>query len=156
MGQTNNANIQAPRLAAHYRDARAKIPSQRPSRLAAWWRLSYNKSSENPTAGIPSPRSRTLARSSLRFSSAHKLAAGNGGVDRSWYLQTYPDTATAGLDPVAHYLRHGWREGRDPRPDFSTSGYLAANKNVAGNPLVHCLRYGGTRVPPPELQFIAE
>ena len=39
----------------------------------------------------------------------------------------------------------GWREGRDPNPDFSTSYYLSANVDVrdAGiNPLYHYLTVG--------------
>jgi glycosyltransferase involved in cell wall biosynthesis/1,4-dihydroxy-2-naphthoate octaprenyltransferase len=86
----------------------------------------------------------------------YNLANSDGGVDRTWYLQTYPDVAAAGVDPVEHYLQEGWREGRDPRPDFSTSGYLDANKDSEGNPLVHYLRHGGTKVPPPEWLFTAD
>jgi len=83
----------------------------------------------------------------------YKLASGDGGVDRAWYLQKYPEVATAGVDPVEHYLLYGRAEGRDPRPDFSTSGYLDANTAIEGNPLVHYLRHGGKKVPPPEWQF---
>src|SRR5439155_488188 len=70
----------------------------------------------------------------------YELAGGDGGVDRAWYLQTYPDIERAGVDPVEHYLWTGWRERRDPRPDFSTSRYLEANKEAQGNPLLHYLR----------------
>src|SRR5579859_6177663 len=74
------------------------------------------------------------------------LARGGGGVDQAWYLAQYPDVAAAGMDPVVHYLEHGWREGRDPRPDFCTLAYLALNDGVARsgqNPLIHYLRTGG-------------
>src|SRR5262249_47803912 len=70
-------------------------------------------------------------------------ARGEAGVDARWYLQTYPDVAASGMDPAAHYLDFGWREGRDPRPDFSTAGYLAINDELAKaqqNPLIHFLR----------------
>lgn len=77
-----------------------------------------------------------------QFAADYALADGNGGVDRAWYLETYTDVAAVGADPVAHYLQEGWREGRDPRVDFSTSGYLTANTSVEGNPLVHYLRTG--------------
>lgn len=83
----------------------------------------------------------------------YKLASGEGGVDRAWYLKKYPEVATAGVDPVEHYLLYGRAEGRDPRPDFSTSGYLEANSAVEGNPLVHYLRHGGKKVAPPEWRF---
>ncbi len=31
-----------------------------------------------------------------------------------WYLQTYPDVAAAGIDPLQHYLAYGRNEGRLP------------------------------------------
>jgi hypothetical protein len=65
--------------------------------------------------------------------------------DRDWYLRTYPDVARAGVDPADHYLDTGWREGRDPGPEFATSGYLKANADVARlgvNPLLHFIEFG--------------
>lgn len=63
--------------------------------------------------------------------------------DRQWYLGRYPDVGAQGIDPVAHYLAYGAREGRDPSGAFSTSGYLARYPDVAShNPLIHYLRYG--------------
>ncbi|HYE38411.1 MAG TPA: glycosyltransferase family 61 protein [Ramlibacter sp.] len=35
-------------------------------------------------------------------------------VDREYYLARYPDVRQAGIDPVRHFLVHGWREGRSP------------------------------------------
>jgi serralysin len=52
----------------------------------------------------------------------------------------------AGIDPLAHYMTHGWREGRDPdAAKFDTSSYLAAYADVrlAGlDPLSHYLQHG--------------
>ena len=89
----------------------------------------------------------------LMTASDDALARGGGGVDQAWYLAQYPDVAAAGMDPVVHYLKHGWREGRDPRPDFSTVAYLALNGDVARsgqNPLIHYLRAGGRGAFAPE------
>ena len=36
--------------------------------------------------------------------------------DADWYLAQYEDVARSGLDPLAHYLKHGAAEGRDPGP----------------------------------------
>lgn len=83
----------------------------------------------------------------------YELASGQGGVDRAWYLRKYPEVAAAGVDPVEHYLRYGRSEGRDPRLDFSTAGYLEANSGVDGNPLVHYLKHGGKKVPTADWQF---
>ncbi|BBO56832.1 hypothetical protein [Cobetia sp. AM6] len=65
--------------------------------------------------------------------------------DADWYLIEYPDVATAGLDPIKHYLNEGAREGRNPSTGFDTIWYLTSNPDVvqAGkNPLLHYLRYG--------------
>jgi hypothetical protein len=65
--------------------------------------------------------------------------------DRGWYLQTYPDVRDSNVDPIAHYLESGWREGRDPGPDFSTAAYLKGNSDVAAlgiNPLLHYIEHG--------------
>ena len=65
--------------------------------------------------------------------------------DGDWYLQTYPDVAAGRLDPAAHYLNFGWREGRDPGPHFSSNAYLRANADVAlagTNPLIHFIEFG--------------
>lgn len=35
-------------------------------------------------------------------------------VDREYYLAQYADVRQAGLDPVRHFVLHGWREGRSP------------------------------------------
>jgi len=65
--------------------------------------------------------------------------------DPRWYLETNADVAADGGDPTLHYLRYGWREGRQPGPGFDGLAYLVANADVARaelNPLVHYHRYG--------------
>ncbi|MBP2492183.1 hypothetical protein ABID82_003209 [Methylobacterium sp. PvP062] len=67
------------------------------------------------------------------------------GFDPAYYLDRNPDVRRAGLDPLQHFLNHGWTEGRDPSAGFSTAGYLAANPDVAAagqNPLIHFLQNG--------------
>ena len=65
--------------------------------------------------------------------------------DAQFYLQRYADVRDSGADPVSHYCLYGWREERDPAPDFSTSYYLAANPDVAAaglNPFWHFIASG--------------
>ena len=47
-----------------------------------------------------------------------------GTFDAPFYCTANPDVASSGIDPLEHFLRHGWREGRDPVPWFSMSAYL--------------------------------
>lgn len=72
--------------------------------------------------------------------------SGNSLFDRAWYLETYPEVAATGLDPLAHYRQRGWREGKDPNPLFDSDWYLASYPDVAEDgyePLDHYLRHGG-------------
>ena len=65
--------------------------------------------------------------------------------DEAYYLTSNPDLAAKGVDPVKHYLRRGAAQGRDPSPEFSTTGYLRNNQDInksGVNPLVHYLRHG--------------
>ena len=66
-------------------------------------------------------------------------------ISPAFYLARNPDVARAGVDPVAHYLQYGWREGRDPTAWFSTRYYLDVNRDVALadiEPLQHYLTFG--------------
>ena len=68
----------------------------------------------------------------------------SGCFDAGWYLATYEDVRTAGVDPVAHYHEFGWKEGRNPGPAFDTGWYLLAYPDVAAtglDPLWHFVRY---------------
>ncbi|UXC89783.1 glycosyltransferase [Sphingobium sp. RSMS] len=65
--------------------------------------------------------------------------------DAGFYLDRNPDVAQAGINPLWHYLEHGWREGRDPHPFFANDWYLAQNPDVLEtgvNPLEHYLAFG--------------
>ena len=65
--------------------------------------------------------------------------------DGGYYLREYPDVLQAGMSPAAHYLRHGYLEGRNPSARFDTSWYLQRHSDVAAsgmNPLLHYVMFG--------------
>ncbi|HEX5377399.1 MAG TPA: hypothetical protein VFW47_02440 [Phenylobacterium sp.] len=65
--------------------------------------------------------------------------------DVAYYLGRNPDVAASGVDPLAHFMAYGWREGRDPSPDFSLTDYGELYPDVVeagGNPFVHYLQTG--------------
>ena len=65
--------------------------------------------------------------------------------DAEWYLKTYPDIAGASLDPLKHYLSHGWREGRSPGYEFDGAYYVRRYHDVEQldiPPLVHYWLHG--------------
>jgi len=74
-----------------------------------------------------------------------KIVARSGEFDSHYYLLQNDDVRRADLDPLSHYMRFGWKEGRDPSSRFSTNFYLQNNPDVlqAGtNPLLHYARFG--------------
>ena len=73
------------------------------------------------------------------------LVGSSAYFDRAWYRRVYPDVVTAGIDPVEHYVFHGWKEGRNPSSHFDTWYYLDQNpwlRDADLCPLVHFLESG--------------
>ena len=65
--------------------------------------------------------------------------------DATFYLSANPDVQTAGSDPLEHFLRTGWQEGRSPGPGFDAAYYIATYPDIraAGiSPLLHYLQRG--------------
>lgn len=62
------------------------------------------------------------------------------------YLADNHDVMVSGMSPLEHYVRNGWREGRNPHPLFSNDWYLEQNPDVLAsgkiNPLDHYLQFG--------------
>ena len=64
----------------------------------------------------------------------------SGLFDAKYYLETYPDVRRADIDPLMHFIKIGWKEGRNSSSLFSTKHYLDLNpsfKNQNINPLIH-------------------
>ncbi len=73
------------------------------------------------------------------------LLAASELFDAGWYLRTYADIAVSGIDPAAHFIAHGWQEGRRPNFYFDPPWYLAGNPDVARagmNPVLHYIAVG--------------
>ena len=63
---------------------------------------------------------------------------------------------TPGLEPLLHFYRYGWREGRKPNRYFDPAWYLQRNPDVrvAGmNPLLHYVRHGDREGRRPVMAF---
>ena len=77
---------------------------------------------------------------SLDDRTVQEIAALRAAFDADFYLRSNQDVAKAGIDPVEHFVVFGWKENRDPTPEFSTLGYLTRNPDVAAagvNPFWH-------------------
>jgi hypothetical protein len=69
----------------------------------------------------------------------------SGLFDRKFYLQSYADVRRADTDPLWHFVRRGWKEGRNPSRDFDTIYYGLRHQDVQDsnlNPLVHYIKHG--------------
>lgn len=89
---------------------------------------------------------RVRRRLTLRHTSAQFDAVRASGLfNAEWYLSQYADVAAANIDPLTHYMKTGWKEGRRPGPAFDAERYLALYPDIARakvNPLVHFVRNG--------------
>ena len=57
-----------------------------------------------------------------------------------YYLKNNSDVRISGIDPIIHYIYHGYKEGRKPDPTFDGDYYLEIHYDVKTsniNPLVH-------------------
>ncbi|MCK9152236.1 glycosyltransferase family protein [Methanobacterium alcaliphilum] len=62
-----------------------------------------------------------------------------------FYLKNSPSVRQSGMDPILHYIYHGFKEGKKPNPSFVAKYYLKRYKDVKEsnlNPLVHYSLYG--------------
>ncbi len=65
--------------------------------------------------------------------------------DSEFYLTTYTDVRDAGIDPLDHYVNHGWRETRNPSALFDTAYYLKQVPDLVDTgdcPLIHYVTTG--------------
>jgi len=63
----------------------------------------------------------------------------------SYYLANNPDVVASGAEPLSHYLKGGWREGRKPHPLFDPAGYMRLQPDIDASgqePLTHYVSSG--------------
>lgn len=77
------------------------------------------------------------------FNDRH-LIKKSGLFDPAYYLLTYPDVRIADVDPLTHFMKVGWKEGRNPSEQFDTQSYLDTYPDAQEsglNPLIHYISY---------------
>ena len=80
-----------------------------------------------------------------RFISDYNLLKKSDLFDSEYYLANNEDVKNAKMDPIKHYLKFGWKEGRNPSEKFDGNEYLNKRPDVrvAGIcPLVHYIKFG--------------
>ncbi len=86
-----------------------------------------------------------ISRGHYQRSVLRRRIMASGLFSPRWYRRHYPDVAQAKVDPLHHYLKYGWAEGRNPSKRFNTNAYLRDNADVAAAnicPLIHYIEYG--------------
>ena len=81
----------------------------------------------------------------MRFQSRYSIIKKSELFDKRYYLEAYDDIRKADIDPIQHYLKHGWKEGRNPSEQFDTNFYLETYPDVKAarmNPLIHFIKFG--------------
>lgn len=74
-----------------------------------------------------------------------KILKKSYAFDTKYYLSSNIDVAESGMEPLVHYVKYGWKEGRNPNGWFDTNYYLGTYPDVKEkgiNPLVHYILYG--------------
>jgi glycosyltransferase involved in cell wall biosynthesis len=63
----------------------------------------------------------------------------------AYYAKHNPEVIAARLDPFEHFIEHGFREGRNPAPDFDVNWYAGhyLSGSLAENPFHHWLAHRG-------------
>jgi hypothetical protein len=118
-------------------------------RIAEEWNQLY-------TASGPVPGLGELSHLEPADYDEEALVAATGLLDGAWYLERYPDVAAAGVEPIAHFCAHGWKEHRQPNAYFEPDWYLANHapaRLAGGNPLIHYARYGESAGARPSPRF---
>jgi hypothetical protein len=69
----------------------------------------------------------------------------SGLFDEDWYYRNHPDVAATKINGMAHYVKHGASEGRNPTRFFDTNRYRKLKKSSIPpwqNPFAHYILYG--------------
>jgi glycosyltransferase involved in cell wall biosynthesis len=75
----------------------------------------------------------------------HSLIKRSGLFDAEYYLLNNPDVRRADVNPLTHFVKVGWKEGRNPSEYFDICYYMQTYPDIqkAGvNPLFHYLKFG--------------
>ena len=80
-----------------------------------------------------------------RFIRDYNLIKKSGLFDSEYYLANNEDVKKAKAEPLKHYLKFGWKEGRNPSAEFDGNEYLNKRPDLQAAglcPLVHYIMFG--------------
>lgn len=74
-----------------------------------------------------------------------EIVAQDALFSAEFYKANNPDIASRKINPLLHFLVYGWKEGRNPSPNFDVTFYLQSYPDVKAkgvNPLLHYIDKG--------------
>lgn len=77
------------------------------------------------------------------FRNEYKTIKKSGLFDEKYYLEIYEDVRKSDINPLKHYIKNGWKEGRNPSESFNTNDYIQQNNillNSKYSPLFHQIK----------------
>ena len=74
-----------------------------------------------------------------------RLVRDSGLFDAAYYLKVNPEISKDGVDPLEHWVDHGYREWRNPSENFDLEFYTRLMPPQYPNPLVHYIVEGRAR-----------
>lgn len=80
----------------------------------------------------------------IRVKIQENIIKNSGLFSTEYYLEKNPDVKEKKVSPIMHYIKFGWKEGRNPSKDFDTKFYLRKNHDVLSQeikPLVYYVKY---------------
>lgn len=101
--------------------------------------------SKFPSTYILLKMKETGIKNALRNIKGYKAIKDNYLFDIGFYLKKYAGVRLSGMDPLLHYIYHGFKEGKEPNSTFDGDYYLSRYSDVRNlnlNPLVHYSLYG--------------
>jgi len=81
----------------------------------------------------------------MKLLQQYLIIKNSGLFDSEYYLHTYSRDLNANNNPLTHFIKFGWQEGKNPSTDFDTNFYLNHNPDVREsgiNPLIHYITQG--------------
>jgi len=103
------------------------------------------KISKKPKASPKSTVTNLAVEKPIEYSAEEKFILESGCFDSEYYTERYKDVVRSKMDPLRHFCKYGWQEGRSPNLFFSTKFYVQKYPKIYKsevNPLVHYLKEG--------------
>lgn len=85
----------------------------------------------------------------IKYTEDENFILESGLFNEGYYLNSYDDVKQNNINPLKHFCEHGWKENRNPNPEFNTKYYKEKYPDIQAaeiNPFLHWLKYGKNEI----------